>query len=57
MTIEGGETPAEALEDLKDRGNDLILGKYARPNNDEGKHMERAHAYWYFRDLKDWKAE
>ena len=49
--------PEAALEDLRSKGNDLILGKSARPTNEEGKAFERAHAYWYYRDLKDWKAE
>jgi hypothetical protein len=52
-----GERPEEALEDLKSRANDLILGKSARPSNEVGKHFEREHAYWYWRDLKDWKEE
>ena len=51
------DKPEAALEDLRARGNDLILGKSARPTTEDSKHFERAHAYWYFRDLKDWKAE
>ena len=51
------EKPAEALEDLKNRANDRILGKSARPTNEEGKEFERSHAYWYYRDLKEWKEE
>lgn len=34
-----------------------MLGKHARPINEEGKAFERSHAYWYYRDLKDWEKE